>query len=77
MASFDFEVAEPKLSPHELPKFDFVERLRNQLDLVLEPAQRKVETFVLQPALTSFRQPSFLGSLHFYDSFAARLRAAV
>jgi uncharacterized protein (TIGR03435 family) len=43
---FDFEVLEPKVSPHELAKFDFVERLRKQLGLVIAPAQRNVETVV-------------------------------
>jgi uncharacterized protein (TIGR03435 family) len=44
--TFDFHVRKPELSPQELPKHDFVERLRNQLGLIITPAQRSVETIV-------------------------------
>lgn len=43
---FDFGVPDRELSRQELPKFDFVERLRNQLGLVIARAQRNVETVV-------------------------------
>ena len=43
---FDFQVPDPKFAQDELPKFDFVERLRNQLGLVIAPARRNVETIV-------------------------------
>ncbi len=43
---FDFELPEPKLSAQELPKRDFIERLQDQLGLVITPAQRNVETIV-------------------------------
>ncbi len=41
---FDLEVSVPKRSRGESPKRDFVERLRNQLGLVITAAQRNVET---------------------------------
>ncbi len=43
---FDFEVKDPGLSAQRLPKGDFVQRLRDQLGLVIAPAQRYVETTV-------------------------------
>ncbi len=43
---FDFQIREPELASHELPKLDFVERLRKELGLVIAPAQRSVETIV-------------------------------
>jgi uncharacterized protein (TIGR03435 family) len=43
---FDFRVPYIKSAPRELPKFDFVERLRSQLGLVIASAQRNVETVV-------------------------------
>jgi uncharacterized protein (TIGR03435 family) len=43
---FDFRVPDPEFAPQELPKRDFVERLRNQLGLVIAPAQRSIETVV-------------------------------
>lgn len=43
---FEFHVRGGEAGPHELPKSDFVDRLREQLGLVIEPAQRNVETLV-------------------------------
>ncbi len=43
---FDFQVPDPEFSAQNLPKGDFVERLRKLLGLVIAPAQRNVETVV-------------------------------
>jgi len=43
---FDFEVKDPALSAQQRPKGDFVQRLRDQMGLVIAPAQRYVETTV-------------------------------
>lgn len=43
---FDFKVSDTKRSQQELPKRDFVERLRDQLGLIITPAQRDVDTTV-------------------------------
>ena len=43
---FDFEVKAPTLAFGQIPPPDFVERLREQLGLVIAPAQRNVETTV-------------------------------
>jgi uncharacterized protein (TIGR03435 family) len=43
---FEFQVRASELGPQELPKTDFVERLRKELGLVIAPAQRNVETLV-------------------------------
>jgi uncharacterized protein (TIGR03435 family) len=44
--SFNFEVKAPTLALQQMPPYDFVERLRVQLGLVIAPAQRNVETTV-------------------------------
>ena len=43
---FDFEVKDPAIPAQQRPKGDFVQRLRDQLGLVIAPAQRYVETTV-------------------------------
>jgi len=43
---FDFQLQEPELGPQGAPKSDFVERLREQLGLVITAARRSVETMV-------------------------------
>jgi uncharacterized protein (TIGR03435 family) len=43
---FDFQVRGGEFIPGLLPKHDFVQRLREQLGLVIAPAQRSVETVV-------------------------------
>jgi uncharacterized protein (TIGR03435 family) len=43
---FDFDVKDPELSSQQMPKGDFVQRLRDQLGLVIAPAQRYLETIV-------------------------------
>jgi len=44
--SFNFEVNAPTLALQKMPPYDFVERLREQLGLVIVPGQRNVETTV-------------------------------
>ncbi len=44
--NFNFEVNAPTLALQQMPPHDFVERLREQLGLVIAPAQRNVETTV-------------------------------
>jgi hypothetical protein len=44
--TFDFEVKEPEHSRREALTHDFVERVLQQLDLVIAPAQRSVDTIV-------------------------------
>jgi len=43
---FDFQLPETERAPQEPPIFDFVERLREQLGLVITTARRSVETMV-------------------------------
>jgi uncharacterized protein (TIGR03435 family) len=43
---FDFEVKDPAMAGQQRPKGDFVQRLREQMGLVIAPAQRYVETIV-------------------------------
>jgi hypothetical protein len=43
-SSFNVRGSEP--GPHELPKGDFVDRPREQLGLVITPAQRSLVTIV-------------------------------
>jgi len=43
---FDFEVKDPAISTHQIAKGDFVQRLRDQMGLVIAPTQRYVETMV-------------------------------
>jgi uncharacterized protein (TIGR03435 family) len=43
---FDFEVKDPAISAQQMPKGDFVQRLRDQMGLVIAPGQRYVETIV-------------------------------
>ena len=46
VGQFNFEVKAPALAFGQIPPPDFVERLREQLGLVIAPAQRNVETTV-------------------------------
>ncbi len=43
---FDFEVKDPAIAAKQRSKGDFVQRLRDQMGLVIAPAQRYVETTV-------------------------------
>jgi len=43
---FNFQVSAPAFSAQQPPQHDFVERLHDQLGLVIVPAQRNVETIV-------------------------------
>jgi uncharacterized protein (TIGR03435 family) len=47
--SFEFRVTEPRLEEGKLPPHDFVQRLRDQLGLIVTEEQRNVDTLVFTP----------------------------